>query len=259
MKSVLYEVCDAIATLTLNRPDRLNAIGGTFREDFRDGLKQATDDPAVRVIVVTGGGKAFCAGGDLKEAAQAGRAATTIERVALASDPLLLQMRDSQKPILAAVNGAAFGAGMNLALACDMRHASTTARFAQVFVRRGLHPDWGGTYFLPRLVGMAKAAELIFTGDELDAQEALRLGIVSALHTPDRLLPAVYALAAKIAAGPPLAIGLARRALYHNQEVDLRAALEFEAFAQGVCSDTDDFREGVRAFLEKRQPRFVGR
>jgi 2-(1,2-epoxy-1,2-dihydrophenyl)acetyl-CoA isomerase len=172
---------------------------------------------------------------------------------------VLLAMRDAAKPVIAAVNGAAAGAGMNLALGCDIRLASTAAKFTQAFVKRGLHPDWGGTYFLPRLVGMAKACELIFTGEIIDAQEALRLGIVNAVYSPEELMPAAYELARKIAAGPPVAIRLAKRALYHSEETDLRGALEFETFAQNVCSETEDAREGIRAFVEKRAPSFKGR
>ena len=164
-----------------------------------------------------------------------------------------------EAPVIAAVNGAAAGAGMNLALGCDIRLASTAAKFTQAFVKRGLHPDWGGTYFLPRLVGMAKACELIFTGEIIDAQEALRLGIVNAVYAPEELMPAAYELARKIASGPPVAIRLAKRALYHSEETDLRGALEFETFAQNVCSETEDAREGIRAFVEKRAPSFKGR
>ena len=171
----------------------------------------------------------------------------------------MLFRSDSPKPLIAAVNGAAAGAGMNLALACDIRLASSAARFSQAFVRRGLHPDWGGTYFLPRVVGMAKACEMIFTGQIIDADEALRLDIVSAVHPPERLLPATYELAAKIAQGPPIAIRLARRALYRNAEADLQSSLEFETFAQNICAETDDAREGIRAFVEKREPTFSGR
>jgi 2-(1,2-epoxy-1,2-dihydrophenyl)acetyl-CoA isomerase len=211
--SLIYETKDHVATLTLNRPERLNALGGTLREDLTAGLTQAIDDPDVRVIVITGAGKGFCAG----------------------------------------------GAGMNLALACDIRLASSAAKFSQAFVRRGLHPDWGGTYFLPRVVGMAKACEMIFTGELIGAEEALRLGIVSAVHAPERLLGATYELAAKIAQGPPIAIRLARRALYRNLQEDLRSALEFETFAQNICADTEDAREGIRAFVEKREPKFSGR
>jgi enoyl-CoA hydratase/carnithine racemase len=216
----------------------------------------------VRAIVITGAGKGFCAGGDVKamqEANQAARARPLAERVAPSRDRTVLLMRDSPKPLIAAVNGAAAGAGMNLALACDIRIGSSAARFSQAFVRRGLHPDWGGTYFLPRVVGMAKACEMIFTGQIIDADEALRLGIVSAVHPPERLLAATQELATKIAQGPPIAIRLARRALYRNQDADLKSALEFETFAQNICSETQDAREGIAAFVEKREPTFMGR
>src|SRR5687768_4843889 len=259
---LLYETKDHVATLTLNRPERLNALGGTLREDLTGGLTRAIDDPQVRAIVITGAGKGFCAGGDVKamqDANEAGRGRPLMERVAPSRDRTVLLMRDSPKPLIAAVNGAAAGAGMNLALACDIRIASTAARFSQAFVRRGLHPDWGGTYFLPRAVGMARAAELIFTGDVIDAAEALRIGLVSRVVSPEELMPAAQELARKIAAGPPVAIRLAKRAIYKNAESDLRSALEFETFAQNACFDTEDAREGIRAFVDKRAPVFRGR
>ena len=261
-KCLLYEVKDGVATLTLNRPERLNALGDTLRDDLHDAVHRASADSAVRVMVITGAGKGFCSGGDVKamhESKQSGTGRPLIDKVAPLRDRVLLAMRDAPQPIIAAVNGAAAGAGMNLALGCDIRIASTTARFGETFAKRGLHPDWGGTYFLPRLVGMAKACEMIFTGDMIDAQEALRLGIVSALYPPEELMPAVRELAGKIAAGPPVAIRLAKRALYHGEGVDLRSALEFETFAQNVCSETEDAREGIRAFVEKRPPQFQGR
>jgi enoyl-CoA hydratase/carnithine racemase len=259
---LLYEVKDGIATLTLNRPDRLNALGGTLRDDLHDAITRSAADPEVRVIVLTGAGKGFCAGGDVKamnEAKEGQRPRSLDEKIAPGRDRTLLAMRDAPQPIIAAVNGAAAGAGMNLALACDLRIASSAARFSQAFVKRGLHPDWGGTYFLPRIVGMAKACELIFTGVIIDAAEALRLGIVSQVVAPEELLPTVHALARTIAAGPPIAIRLARRALYRNAEADLRSALEFETFAQNACFETEDAREGIRAFVEKRPPQFRGR
>jgi enoyl-CoA hydratase/carnithine racemase len=259
---LLYEVRDRIATLTLNRPERLNALGGTLRDDLHDAVLRSGADDEVRVLVITGAGRGFCSGGDVKsmsERDQAGGVSPLQDKIAPQRDQTILAMRDCPKPIIAAVNGAAAGAGMNLALACDMRVASTAAKFAQAFVKRGLHPDWGGSYFLPRVVGVAKACELIFTGETIDAAEALRLGIVNAVVEPEALMAKAYELAGKIAAGPPIAIRLAKRAIYHNQEVDLRAALEYETYAQNLCRETEDAKEGVKAFMEKRAPSFRGR
>jgi enoyl-CoA hydratase/carnithine racemase len=259
---LLYEVKDGIATLTLNRPDRLNALGGTLRQDLFDAVTRAGADPDVRAMVVTGAGKGFCSGGDVKamgEAKAGQRERPLIEKIAPGRDRTLLAMREAPQPIIAAVNGAAAGAGMNLALGCDIRIASTAAKFTQAFVKRGLHPDWGGTYFLPRVVGMAKACEMIFTGDVIDAAEALRLGIVSRVVAPEELLPTAYDLARRIAAGPPVAIRLAKRSLYANEDLDLREALQIETMAQNICFETDDATEGIRAFGEKRAPVFKGR
>jgi len=261
-KCLLYDVEDGIATLTLNRPERLNALGDTLRDDLHDAVTCAAEDSDVRVLILTGAGKGFCAGGDVKamnENKERGASRPLMEKVAPGRDRTVLALRDAPKPVIAAVNGAAAGAGMNLALACDIRLASAAAKFAQAFVKRGLHPDWGGTYFLPRVVGAAKACELIFTGEIIDAQEALRLGIVSAVHAPDALMPAARALARKIADGPPIAIRLAKRAIYHSLECDLRQALEFETYAQNICFETEDAGEGISAFVQKRPPAFRGR
>ena len=261
-KCLLYEVKDGIATLTLNRPERLNALGDTLREDLLDGVTRAAQDAEVRVIVLTGAGKGFCSGGDVKamsERKESGSGRPVMEKVAPGRDRTVQALRDAPKPVIAAVNGAAAGAGFNLALCCDIRLASTAAKFSQAFVKRGLHPDWGGTYFLPRVVGTAKACELIFTGAIIDADEALELGIVSAVHAPEELMPAALALARKIADGPPIAIRLAKRGIYHNLECDLRQALEYETFAQNICFDTEDAAEGIRAFVDKRAPSFRGR
>jgi len=259
---LLYEVKDGIATLTLNRPDRLNALGGSLRDDLHHAVTRSAADPEVRVMVITGAGKGFCSGGDVKamgEAKAGQRERPLVEKIAPGRDRTLLAMREAPQPIIAAVNGAAAGAGMNLALGCDIRIASTAARFTQAFVKRGLHPDWGGTYFLPRMVGTAKACEMIFTGDVIDAAEAERLGIVSRVVAPEELMPTAYELARRIAAGPPVAIRLAKRSIYANSELDLRAALQVETMAQNICFETEDATEGIRAFGEKRAPVFKGR
>lgn len=261
-KCLLYDVKDGVAVLTLNRPERLNALGDTLREDLQDAVTRASEDPEVRVMILTGAGRGFCSGGDVKamnERRESGGGRPVMDKVAPGRDLTVQALRDAPKPVLAAVNGAAAGAGMNVALCCDIRLASTAAKFSQAFVRRGLHPDWGGTYFLPRIVGTAKACELIFTGEVIDAQEALRLGIVSSVHAPEDLMPATFALARRIADGPPIAIRLAKRAIYHNLEADLRQSLEFETYAQNICQETEDAAEGIRAFVEKRSPSFHGR
>jgi enoyl-CoA hydratase/carnithine racemase len=261
-KCLLTDVEERIATLTLNRPERLNALGDTLREDLLDAIVKLGADPEVRVLIITGAGRGFCSGGDVKsmsERDQAAHVPSPVERYAPLRDRIILAMRDCPKPVIAAVNGPAAGAGMNLALACDLRVASSAAKFSQAFVKRGLHPDWGGTYFLPRVVGTAKACELIFTGETIDASRALELGLVNAVVAPEALLSETRKLALRIADGPPVAIALAKRAIYHNQDVDLRSALEFETFAQNVTRETEDAKEGVRAFIEKRAPVFRGR
>ena len=262
-KCLLVDIKDRVATLTLNRPDRLNALGDTLRPDLLDAILKCGADDGVGAIVITGAGRGFCSGGDVKsmsERDQAGQMASTLdEQLAPVRDRCVLAMRDCPKPIIAAVNGAAAGAGMNLALACDIRIASSTAKFNQAFVKRGIPPDWGGSWLLPRAVGTAKACELIFTGDTIDAAEALRLGIVNSVVAPEALMAEAHKLAARIAAGPPVALRLSKRAIYRNLETDLRGGLEFETFAQGVCKSTEDAKEGVKAFMEKRAPVFRGR
>lgn len=257
-----YHTAEQVAYLTLNRPERRNAIGGTMREDILDAFARAEADADVRVIVLTGAGSAFCAGGDVKEFARVfeqGVERPLMEKISPVRDRIVLAIFEATKPVIAAVNGPAAGAGMNIALAADIRLASTTAVFAQSFVKRGVHPDFGGTYFLPRVVGLARASELIFTGDSIDAEEALRLGIVSRVLPPEQLMQAASQLAAKIAAGPPIAIRLAKRCLHQSANTDLREALDRETAAQNLCFDTEDAREGMRAFVEKRAPAFRGR
>ena len=260
-KQVIYTVTENVATITLNRPERLNALSPQLRLDLKNALEEANTSNEVRAIIITGAGRGFCSGGDVKamnEANESGAAGPLIDKIAPVRDQVVLAMRNADKPIIAAVNGPAAGAGMNIALACDIRVASDTARFGQTFSRRGLHPDWGGTYFLPRIVGMAKACELIWSGKMIDAEEALHLGIVSDVTKPGDLLETAQALAQSFAAGPPIAIQLAKRAMYRAMDSSLREALEFETYAQNICRDTEDAKEGIRAFVEKRDPDFTG-
>jgi enoyl-CoA hydratase/carnithine racemase len=259
---ILLDVQHRVATVTLNRPERLNAIGQGMRGQLLAALERAEADDGVRVVVLTGAGRAFCSGGDVKEMAERRAAGETARRGPEAvpmRDRILLKLQAMPKPVLAAVNGVALGAGMNLALGCDLRIASDKAAFGQVFVKRGLHPDWGGTYFLPRLLGPAKALELIFTGALLDAREALQLGLVNRVVPDAEFAGEARAFAEELAAGPPIALRLAKRGVYRNLQADLAASLEYESFAQQIVWASEDAGEGIRAFVEKREPDFQGR
>ncbi|MBT4160523.1 MAG: enoyl-CoA hydratase, partial [Gammaproteobacteria bacterium] len=256
-----YEVTDQGAVLTLDRPERLNALTPQMRESLLEAVTLADNDDVVRAIIITGAGRGFCSGGDVKamnEARKTGRLGSLQETMAPIRDKVVLAMRNASKPVIAAVNGPAAGAGMNIALACDIRIAANNIKMGQTFTRRGLHPDWGGTYFLPRIVGMAKAAEMIWSGRMISADEALALGIVSQLTEPESLMDEAMALARTFAEGPPISIRLAKRAMYRSMDSSLEEALEFETFAQNVCRDTKDAKEGIAAFVEKREPKFTG-
>lgn len=260
-KMVLSDLSGQVLKLTLNRPDRLNALGGNMRQELYAALQKAEGDKEVRVVVITGAGRAFCSGGDVKEMSERreGNGGGGGGELPPVRDHIIALMRRMPKPVIASVNGVAAGAGMNLALACDMRIASDKALFTQAFVKRGLHPDWGGTFFLPRLVGTAKACELIFSGDMINAEQALQLGLINKLVPHDQLEEACAEWADSFAAGPPIAIGLAKRGIYRNMECDLPSALEFETYAQTHCWNSEDAGEGIRAFVEKRPAVFKGK
>ena len=251
---------DGIATITLCRPERLNAFIGHMRRDLAEALEHAGSDRNVRVVVLTGAGRTFCAGGDIAFMAELmqRRDAEEFSRILGAGRRVILAIREMTKPVIASVNGPASGAGCNLALACDLRIAANTATFSQSFAKVGLHPDWGGTYFLPRLVTPNKACELFFLGDSIDADEALRLGIVNQVVAPEELETATRQLAERLRAAPPIALAAAKHAVYMSQAAELDEMLRHETEAQLRCFDSDDGHEGVHAFLEKREPKFTG-
>ena len=258
---ILLDETDHVATITLNRPERMNAFGGRMRQQLVEILEAAKVDAGIRVVVITGAGKAFCTGGDLREFAD-GTVQALPEEVTNERPPMckaVLAIHRMEKPVIAAVNGVAAGGGCNLALACDIRIASETARFAQVFTRRGLHPDWGGIYFLPRLVGYAKAAELIMSGETVDAGEALRIGLVNRVVPAAELPSASRELADRIARNAPLPIAFAKRGLQKFGHWDLAQALDYEVAVLEMLRKSRDVGESIAAFLEKRDPRFEGR
>ena len=256
---LLYNVDNLVAKITLNRPETLNALTPSMRKSFAAALELAENDDSVRVIVITGAGKGFCSGGDVKamnEARKLGKASALEDQIDPIRDRIVTAIRDSTKPIIAAVNGSC--RWRRSSRAWMTRIASDTAKFGETFAKRGLHPDWGGTYFLPRIVGMAKACELIWSGKMILAKEALKLGIVSQLETPSALMTTTLEMANSFAAGPPIAIRMAKRAIYRSMNSTLREALEFETYAQNICGGTQDAKEGIAAFVEKREPVFRG-
>ncbi len=260
MSDLLYEVKDKIATITLNRPDKLNAFTGPMIDAWAKALAEAQADDGVNVVVVTGAGRAFCAGGDVARMRETkptplenkNQLWENIHRV-----PRTLEAMD--KPVIAMVNGLAVGAGMGMCLMCDVRIASDEARFSTGYVRVGLVPGDGDTYFLPRLVGAAKALELLWTADFVDAQEALRLGIVNRVVPAGDLAQQTRAFAEQLAGGPQIPIRMIKRLVYQSLRLDLRTHLDLVSSHMAVVRETADHAEGVAAFKEKRTPKFQGR
>ena len=255
---VLLETQASIATITLNRPERLNPLD----EPIREGLTQAIDaiahDSSVRAVVITGAGRGFCSGGDIEKMMELkrGHHAATFRGYLEAGHHLVKRIRSIPKPVVASVNGPAAGAGMSLALACDLRIASDEASFTQAFVKVGLHPDWGATFFLPRLIGMGRAIEMFFLGEAIQAAEAHRLGLVNFLVSHDQLGAETHKLALRLVSAPSLPLGLLKLAYYRRHETELDLILEHEVEAQMKCFESEDFTEGIKAFLEKRPPKF---
>lgn len=257
-KTVLVERSQNIVTLRLNRPAALNSLNQQMVDELTAELTAIKGDGSTRVIILTGSGRAFCAGGDLNYLESIAGTPKAREFVAQVGN-LVAVIMDLPQPVIAMVNGAAAGAGFNLALACDLVVAAKTAKFAQSFVKVGLVPDCGGMYLLPRLAGLSKAKELMFTADIIDAAKADRMGLITQVVEPDELNQAVSDLAGKLAEAAPLAIARMKRVLNKSDSLTLDQALALEADLQGESMATADHKEGVRAFREKRKPVFVGR
>ncbi len=257
-QAVLYSVVERVATITLNRPQAMNALAGTMREDILVCLERAEGDGEVGAVVITGAGEAFCAGGDIAnmiELQARNDVAPIAARTGVAS-ALIQFMRAMRKPVIAAINGAAAGGGANLALACDIRYGSTRARFSESFVKIGLVPDWGGHYLLTRLVGTSQALELMMLGERIDADEACRLGIINRIFPVETFLAEVLERARRLADGPTAALAAIKRGVYLGAEQSLAAVLDYETRTQSELFLADDAREGMRAFIEKRSPHF---
>lgn len=257
-ETILYEHTDAVLKITLNRPDRFNAFNALMHKELADAFKNAAKDNDVRSVILTGAGKAFCSGQDLKEVKDDPNTSLA-DRLRNNYNPNILRIRELEKPVICAINGVAAGAGMSLALACDLRIASDQASMLQAFVNVGLVPDTGSTWILPRLLGYHKAFEICTTGRPIKADEALRLNLVDKVVEHERLDSITMELATTYASSPTKAIGAIKRAFNKSSAVGLDEALDYEAYLQDILGKTEDYREGVAAFNEKRKPQFKGR
>ncbi len=260
-ETLTADSADGVCTITMNRPDVYNALNDRLTFELQDALKGAERDDDVRAVILTGSGKAFCSGQDLrdlKEKYVPGYVPRFGDDLRKRYNPIARRLREMEKPVIAAVNGVAAGAGMSFALACDVRIASAAASFIEVFINVGLVPDSGSTFTLPRLVGMSKAMELCFTGDKVTAEEALRIGLVSRVVPPEQLMEEARKLARKLTALPARGIALTKRLINQSYDNDLATQLEAEAFAQETAGMTQDHHEGVVACIAKRKPSFRG-
>ena len=256
-QTIIVEKENGVATITLNRPQSLNAFVPEMNKEVLEALKDGERDPGIGCFVITGAGRAFCAGQDLKDRRpeQKGSLGASLrERY----NPMIRQIRQTEKIVIAAVNGVAAGAGCNLACACDLRIASEEAKFIQSFVRVGLAPDSGGSFILPRLVGLSKAMELLLLGETVDAHEAQRIGLVAKVFPATEFAASTKEFAQRLGRGPR-GIGLIKRAVNHALLPSLESDLEYEAYLQEIAGKSADYDEGVRAFLEKRSPNFSGK
>lgn len=265
-EDVILKKENGIATLILNRPQKLNALGPKILDEMADAIEKADRDDGVKVLVITGEGRSFCSGADLTGPTSGTDASVPELPRGVRIEPfarfgrVISLLRQTRKPTIAAINGIAAGAGISLTAVCDIRVASEKATFSAIFVRRGLVTDCGGTYLLPRIMGTDKALEMMWTGDFIDAAEAFRLRLVTKVVPHDDLMKEALALAGRIAKGPSIAIEAMKRMVYRGLEANnFDAQIAWEAFAQNVCHQTEDAKEGVRSFIEKREARFQGR
>lgn len=262
MEHIIVDTQDGVRTLTLNRPERLNAVNDTLSTEIIQAIREASADDDVRVIVITGNGKGFCSGLDLSDYLL--RDPSSYTRHEKLDDlgwvgHQALSIVNCDKPVIGAINGIAAGAGLALALACDMRFMAAGARVTAGYIRRGLSPDAGMTYFLPRLVGQAKAAELIYTGRDIYPEEAEKLGLVNEVFSDDEFQERVMKFARELAEAPPIAMTFSKRLLAASPETDLTTILKQEFASIKLCFETKDVQEGVKAFAEKRKPVFQGK
>jgi len=256
-ESLSYEIHGLVGLIKINRPEKLGAFTLPMIDKWASALTTAKEDDAVRAVVLTGTGRGFCTGVDLDEIDAAGASPIAGKRLLTEHVYKVVHaVEDLDKPLICAVNGLAIGAGMDMALMCDIRLAATSARFSEGYIRVGLVPGDGGAYFLPRLIGTAKALELLWTGDDLSAQDALALGLVSHVYPEDELLDEAMALANRIGANSPVAVSMIKRAVYQSFRSDLRTSLDLISSHIGIIQATDDYREAVTAFRNKRAPAF---
>jgi 2-(1,2-epoxy-1,2-dihydrophenyl)acetyl-CoA isomerase len=250
-----YQVDNGVAWLRFNRPESRNALNQALRQAFAEAVKRAERSADVRVVVLTGEGGAFCSGADVREVGDS----ASFDRLVGEYEVIVQRLYAMPKPTIAALNGVAAGIGASVAFACDIRYAVPQASFVEAFVKIGLTVDGGVSWLLPRLIGRGKALEMFYTGDPLGAEEASRLGLVNRLVDPERLEASVSELAGRLASGPAAPLGAIKRSVNFATAASLEETMEFEFALQGVMLQSDDFREGVSAFLEKRAPRFQGR
>ncbi|SEM88748.1 enoyl-CoA hydratase-related protein [Lihuaxuella thermophila] len=261
-KTVVVTKADGVGLIKLNRPQVYNAFNNQMSTELLAALQEVNADPGVRCVVLTGEGKAFCSGQDLNDRSamqKKGEHFSLGDSVRSRYNPIIMAIAKMEKPVIAAVNGVAAGAGCSLALACDMRFITPKTRFVEAFVRIGLAPDSGSSYFLPRLVGLGRALEIAMTGRDVGAEEAVQIGLANRMVEEEQLLEETLSFAKRLSQGPTVAISLTKQAVIRGMESSLEEALEFEAHVQEAAGKTQDFVEGVQAFAEKRQPRFQGK